>query len=110
MKFGPLLAVLAASTLAGASFAQGGPAAAPTVAQSTATPVANTTPAPAAEPKKHGYDPNTVICKWTEELGTRLGGGKTCMTRLQWDQLARDSEDEVRSTDERSNNMGLPTK
>jgi hypothetical protein len=109
MKFGLSLAVLAVTALAGAAFAQGGPAASPAAPQST-TPAANTTPAPAAKPIKHGYDPDTVICKWTEELGTRLGGGKTCMTRLQWDQLAQDSEDMVKSTDERSNNMGLPTK
>ena len=109
MKFGLSLAVLAASGLAGASFAQGAPAASPTAPQST-TPVANTTPTPTSTPPKHGYDPNTVICKWTEELGTRLGGGKTCMTRAQWDDLARDSEDELNNTTQHDHNMGLPSK
>ena len=94
MKFALSAAVLAASALAGAAFAQGAPAPSPAAPQST-TPVANTTPTPALTPPKHGNDPNTVICKWTEELGTRLGGGKTCMTRAQWDQEARDSQDQL---------------
>jgi invasion protein IalB len=107
MKLGLSIAVLAASALAGACFAQAAPAASPTAAQST-TPAANTTPASAAKPMKHGYDPNTVICKWTEEIGTRLGGGKTCMTRAQWDQLSRDSQDELNDTTQHGREMGPP--
>jgi hypothetical protein len=93
MKLGLSVAVLAASALAGTCFAQGAPAASPGAASAT-TPAANTTPTPASTPPKRN-DPNTVICKWTEELGTRLGGGKTCMTRAQWDEQARDSQDQL---------------
>jgi|HubBroStandDraft_5_1064220.scaffolds.fasta_scaffold1115589_1 hypothetical protein len=105
MKFGLSVVVLAASALAGTSFAQNAPAASPSASQST-TPAANTTPAPAAKPMKHGYDPNTVICKWTEEIGTRLGGGKTCMTRAQWDQETRDSQDGLADSVNRGAELG----
>ena len=105
MKFALSAAVLAASALAGAAFAQGAPAPSPAAPQST-TPVANTTPTPALTPPKHGNDPNTVICKWTEELGTRLGGGKVCMTRAQWDQQTRDSQDGLADSVNRGAELG----
>jgi len=105
MKFGLSLAVLATSALAGTCFAQGAPAPSPAAPQST-SPIANTTPTPAAKLMKHGYDPNTVICKWTEELGTRLGGGKTCMTRAQWDQETRDSQDGLADSVNRGAELG----
>jgi hypothetical protein len=109
MKLGLFAAILVAGAVGGASFAQGAPApaAAPTGA-AAANAAADST---AASPARRGaYDPSVMICKWTEELGTMLGRHKTCMTRAQWDQLARDSEDELNDRDERSNNMGLPSK
>ncbi|HLK26717.1 MAG TPA: hypothetical protein VKT30_18835 [Caulobacteraceae bacterium] len=43
-------------------------------------------------PKKDPHDPNEVICRRVEELGTRLGGEKVCMTRAQWDDEAWDNK------------------
>jgi len=105
MKLGLSVAVLAASALAGTCFAQGAPAASTSAPQST-TPAAKATPASVTTPMKHGYDPNTVICKWTEEIGTRLGGGKTCMTRAQWDQETRDSQDGLADSVDRGAELG----
>jgi len=105
MKFGLSVAILTAGALAGTSFAQTAPAPSLAAPQST-TPIANTTPAPAAKPMKHGYDPDTVICKWTEEIGTRLGGGKVCMTRAQWDQQTRDSQDGLADSVNRGAELG----
>ena len=52
--------------------------------------VDTTQPAP-VHADKNGRDPNTVICKREQEIGSRLGGTKTCHTRADWDQMARDS-------------------
>lgn len=93
MRPGLFAAILLTSALGGACFAQGAPAAAPTGAAP-----ANAAPGPsdaASPPHRSGYDPNVVICKWTEELGTMLGRHKTCMTRAQWDQQTRNSQDQL---------------
>jgi invasion protein IalB len=34
-----------------------------------------------------------VICKHIEEIGTRLGGKRVCMTKAQWAQQAQDARD-----------------
>ncbi len=83
-----------------AGFASPGLAAPPA---STDVPTA-TPPATAAsdQPKptpatKNRFDPNQVICKQEEDIGTRLGGHKTCMTRAQWARQAQNSQDETNS-------------
>lgn len=35
-------------------------------------------------------DPNRMICRTTEVIGSRLGTSKRCMTAMQWDQLERE--------------------
>jgi cytochrome c5 len=57
-------------------------------AESTTEPATQAAPVHA---EKNSHDPNTVICKREEEIGSRLGGTKTCHTRADWDQMARDS-------------------
>lgn len=42
-------------------------------------------------------DPNRMVCRASEIIGSRLGTKKTCMTAMQWDQKQR----EERSTVER---------
>jgi hypothetical protein len=99
-------AVLLSSALAfgGACFAQGAPAAAPTGATGSNADAT----AAATTPHKTGYDPNVVICKWTEELGTMLGRHKTCMTRAQWDQQSRDSQDQLNDAVQRGHEGAPP--
>jgi hypothetical protein len=56
----------------------------------TAEPATQPVPAAAAKP---GRDPNQVICRREEEIGSRLGGHKECHTRAEWEQISRDSSD-----------------
>ena len=100
MKSRLFASVLLMSGLGGACFAQGEPAAPP----STVTPP----PAVTTPPLKHSNDPDAIICKWTEELGSRLGRSKVCQTRAQWDQLRRDSEDAIDDTTQRSREASPP--
>ncbi len=80
-----------------------GLAAGPALAQTGAgAPAQTTVPAttasgpPANAPssaKPTGADPDKqVICKHQEELGSRLGGKRVCMTRAQWAQQAQDAQ------------------
>jgi len=103
MKYSLFAAIVAASALGGACFAQGA-AGAP-----GASPAGATTPTPpSANVHKTGYDPDAQICKWTDELGSRLGRTKTCMTRAQWDQVARDSQDDLNDTTQRGREGAPP--
>ncbi|HEX4197058.1 MAG TPA: hypothetical protein VHZ26_06410 [Caulobacteraceae bacterium] len=104
MRPGLFAAVLLTSALGGACFAQGAPAAAPT----GAAPANAAAGAVASPPRKGVYDPDVVICKWTEELGTRLGSHKTCMTRGQWDQQSRDSQDQLNDSVQRGHEGAPP--
>ncbi len=54
--------------------------------------------APATQPAtlraaQNDHDPNQLICKHEEVIGTRLGGHKTCHTRAGWEAIARDAGD-----------------
>jgi hypothetical protein len=46
-------------------------------------------------PVKRGSDPNRVICRTEEVIGSRLASKKTCLTATQWEQLRRDQRDTV---------------
>ncbi len=45
---------------------------------------------PPQVPAARKHDP--VICKAQEEIGTRLGEKRICMTKSQWDQQAYDAQ------------------
>jgi hypothetical protein len=61
---------------------------------STPTSSPSAAAAPAGQAKKN--DPSQrVICKTQDEVGTRLGGKRICMTKAQWDQQAQDAHDSV---------------
>jgi hypothetical protein len=107
MKLNLFASVLFASALGGACFAEGAPAGSPAGSPSAATAGAPGATA-AATPLKHGFDPNTQICKWTDEIGTRLGRTKVCMTRAQWEQQSRDAQDDLNDTVHRSAEAGVP--
>jgi len=40
-------------------------------------------------------NPNEVVCERVEEIGTRLGGHRVCMTRAEWAQRRKDDRDQV---------------
>ena len=90
--------ILLASALGGACFAQGAPAASNPPSGATA----------AVTTAHNGYDPNVQICKWTETIGSRLDRHKICMTRAQWDQQSRDSQDQINDTERRADQMSPP--
>lgn len=107
MKPSLIAMLLFVSVLGGTCFAQGAPtppAAGPTAPTAAATPAAT----PPKALLKHGYDPNTVICKWTDEIGTRLGRSKVCLTRAQWEQESRDAQDDIYDTTQRSAEASPP--
>ncbi|HEY2050177.1 MAG TPA: hypothetical protein VGH03_12605 [Caulobacteraceae bacterium] len=91
LAFGAGLPALAQST-------NGAPMQATFPATPTSSPPAAV--APAGQNKKN--DPSQrVICKTQDEIGTRLGGKRVCMTKAQWDQQqldARDSVDNIQRT------------
>jgi predicted secreted protein len=71
--------VLAAGLAASAGFAQP-PASAPAATQADS------------------YDPNEMICRRVQALGSRLNAGRVCMTRQQWEQRRQaDREDAERA-------------
>jgi hypothetical protein len=87
----PMLAALLSLAAAGAVSAadqQGAPGAAPPAAAAPATK------APAAKRAAIGSD-DEIICKREDEIGSRLGGKKTCMTRRDWRQQSNDAGDAV---------------
>jgi hypothetical protein len=95
------VALFAAGALGGTGLAQGAPAVSPSGGDAATQPAA-------AGPHKVGYDPNSQICKWTEEIGTRLGRTRTCMTRAQWDELGRSGQEQLNDASRRSGEMGSP--
>ncbi|HEY5009289.1 MAG TPA: hypothetical protein VII42_14900 [Caulobacteraceae bacterium] len=106
MKLKLFAAALTVSALGGACFADVAPTSPPAAAT---PPAAGQTVVAAATPMKHGYDPNTQICKWTDDIGTRLGHHKTCMSRAQWDQLSRDSQDGLLDSQNRGAELSPPS-
>lgn len=92
-RFAAIAAALLFSTAAGSALA------------ATDTPAATS---PATQPAalrtaQTGHDPNEVVCKHQEEIGTRLGGSKVCHTRAQWANMARDSADTLNNVEALAN-------
>lgn len=58
-------------------------------------------PAPASTPAgtkaSKAHDPNRIICRQEEEIGTRLGGQRICHTWSEWQAIARNSADALNS-------------
>lgn len=46
---------------------------------------------PAASQKKKGLDPNEVVCRKEDVLGSRLQTRKVCMTRSEWAEARRET-------------------
>ena len=85
--------VVFAATLASVVLCAGG------VFAETAPATADGAPAAAAaKPRKDPNDPDRMICKTERPTGSRLGGEKTCMTKAQWDDFARETQAELDRT------------
>jgi len=84
MRLAILAAAFVASALASAALA-----AEATQPATQQQPQQTAAPTPA---KQDPHDPNKVICKQVEEVGTRLGGQRVCMTRAQWNDEAWDNQ------------------
>jgi hypothetical protein len=72
----------------------------PTPVPAASSPAAAAAMAPMA-PATNRQDPNQVICKREEVLGSRLGGKKVCRTREEWADiaaLARTRTDRIEDT------------
>ena len=103
MKSSLFVAGLLLSGLGGACLADSAPPAAPAGAHGAAQPAASATATSAAvTASPQGPASSPKICKWTEELGTRLGRTKVCLTRADWDRQARDAQDDLNDTTQRS--------
>ncbi len=60
-------------------------------AQSPAAPA----PPPPGAKKPPANSDDEIVCKREDELGSRLGGKKVCMTRRDWRQQSNDAGDAV---------------
>lgn len=40
-------------------------------------------------------DPNRIVCQKQEQIGSRLGAKKVCMTAKEWELLAKEHRDEA---------------
>ena len=60
----------------------------------SAVPVASQNPAP-ERPTASSRDPNRIICERIEEIGTRLGARKACMTAAEWAEQRRQDRQQV---------------
>jgi hypothetical protein len=92
-------AAVAAALLFSATAASAQAAAADT----TAAPAA-TQPAP-VRAAQDARDPNRVICKREETVGTRLGGTKECHTAAVWDEIGHEGQNSLQSLQGQSVHM-----
>ena len=60
------------------------------------------TPATNPPPKTTTPDPDQVICKREDVIGSRLGGPKECHSRRDWDEMAAQARDETSGFQQRS--------
>jgi len=92
--------VLAGSAFAGAAFAT---SPADQTQQASAT---QTAPLSAGQPPPPKADP--MICKWSEEIGTRLGNHRICHTKSEWAQISRDAQDQLEDSLRRADEGAPP--
>jgi hypothetical protein len=64
-------------------------------------------PAAAASAQKV-KDPNRIICEREEEIGTRLGGKKTCRTAQEWQEWRQRNREQVDDWQRRFTSPGKP--
>ncbi len=67
-------------------------------------PTATPTSATASQASPRDTD-NDVVCKQEKVTGSRLGGRKICMTRLEWAKQEQDARNAVARTQQNTTNM-----
>jgi hypothetical protein len=85
-------AILGAGALATKAQPVGGGAPSAMTTPSTQTSSPPVTPAGPATTNAKTPD-QQIICKHEDEIGSRLGGKRVCMTKAQWAQQAQDARD-----------------
>jgi hypothetical protein len=73
-----------------------------------ASAAASGAPPASSAPAQVAAKSDPVICEWEEDIGTRLGSHKVCMTKSQWQRDAEDSQDQLNDTTNRAYRMGTP--
>ena len=58
-----------------------------------------------SKPPPAKADPDEVICKYQQTVGTRIPTGKVCHTRAQWDEIAGRDRGSLEDLQGRSNNL-----
>jgi hypothetical protein len=95
-----IVAVMAAA-LAAASDGSAAQSSPPASAAPAGSVTVNSPPKP--------QDPlDQVVCRYMEETGTRLGGGKVCHTRREWAEATRQSRESVEQVQRNGGFTKLP--
>ncbi len=90
-----IVAVLLSMAATGAALAADNPGP-PTGAAAGTAPAAGTTTTSQAIAKRPPVNSDDqIVCKREDEIGSRLGGNKVCMTRRDWRRQSADAGDEV---------------
>jgi hypothetical protein len=89
----PLLFSLAMATAASAAGPASDDDTAPAVVPAAVTPTPPNVDANVSD--------NTIVCKWTTVIGSRLSD-RLCLTKRRWKQMHQDGQDFMRNIDERS--------
>ena len=76
-----------------------------------AVPVGAQAPAPnqQAPVASKAKDPNRVICEREDQLGSRLGGKKVCMTWQQWQEKRAEERNTLEDVQRKNTSVGSPT-
>jgi hypothetical protein len=74
-------------------------------------PVSAQAPAPSqqAAATSKSKDPNRIICEREDQLGSRLGGKKVCMTWQQWQEKRAEQRDTLEDVQRKNTSVGSPT-
>ena len=56
---------------------------------------AQVTPYESKQPNEAASDPDKIVCKKVEKIGTRLGAKKVCLTEREWTERAKSDRDET---------------
>lgn len=65
------------------------------VAFGATSAVAQVTYIESARPATNVKDPNKLICQRVEQIGTRLGARRVCLTALQWEEQRREQREDL---------------
>jgi len=76
-----------------------------------AVPVSAQAPAPGqqAAATSKSKDPNRLICEREDQLGSRLGGKKVCLTWQQWQEKRAEQRDTLEDVQRKNTSVGSPT-